>query len=98
MKKCYVYEHWRLDTDSCFYVGFGSTPRRAHSKHGRNKYWHNIVEKRGRVGSTYEVRVVKDGLTKQEALSLEIERIKFWRRVNVVLTNMTEGGEGRTYE
>lgn len=94
MKKCYVYEHWRLDKDECFYVGFGSTSRRAHSKHDRNKYWNNIVSKLEKIGSTYEVRIVKDGMEKSEALLLEIERISFWKNHGIKLANMTNGGEG----
>jgi hypothetical protein len=94
MRKCYVYEHWRLDKDECFYVGFGSTSRRAHSKHDRNKHWKNIVKKLESNGSTYEVKIVKDGLSKEDALNLEIERISFWRSFGIKLSNMTNGGEG----
>lgn len=94
MKKCYVYEHWRLDKDECFYVGFGSTSRRAHSKHDRNKYWKNIVKKLEKNGSTFEVKIVKDNLTKEEAFHLEIERIAFWRNAGIKIVNMTNGGEG----
>lgn len=94
MKKCYVYEHWRLDKDECFYVGFGSTSRRAHTKHGRNKHWNNIVNKLEKLGSTYEVKIVKYGIDKEEALQLEIERISFWRTHGVRLANITNGGEG----
>lgn len=94
MKKCYVYEHWRLDKDECFYVGFGSTSRRAHSKHDRNKYWKNIVNKLEKNGSTFEVRIVKDNLSKEDALNLEIERIAFWRSMEIKIVNMTNGGEG----
>lgn len=94
MKKCYVYEHWRLDKNECFYVGFGSTPRRAHSKHDRNKYWKNIVKKLESKGSTYEVKIIADGLSKDEALNLEIKRIAAWRWLGVKLSNITDGGEG----
>ena len=53
----YVYEHWRLDTDTCFYVGKGSG-NRAYKTVGRNCHWKNIVAKLERTGFAYEVRIV----------------------------------------
>lgn len=88
----YVYEHWRLDKDECFYVGKGKG-NRAYTKSGRNAHWLNIVSKLERIGSAYEVRIVASGLTEEEAFQLEKERIAFWRDV-VDLTNKTDGGDG----
>lgn len=88
----YVYEHWRLDKDECFYVGKG-TKGRAYVKGGRNSHWLNIVNKLERIGSAYEVRIVASGLTEEEAFHLEKERIAFWRDV-VDLANKTDGGDG----
>ena len=87
----YVYEHWRLDKDQCFYVGKGNG-HRAYSKK-RNQHWKNIVAKLEREGSAWEVRIVESGLTEQEAFDLEIKRISFWEN-KVDLVNMTKGGEG----
>lgn len=87
----YVYEHWRLDKEECFYVGKG-TGNRAYRK-GRNDHWNNIVAKLNRIGSGYEVRLVAVGLTEEEAFDLEKERISFWRDL-VDLANMTDGGDG----
>jgi hypothetical protein len=88
----YVYEHWRLDIDTCFYVGKGSGGR-AYSRRSRNIHWKNIVCKLDRIGFGYEVRLVATGLTEEEAFNLEIERILFWRD-KVDLANRTDGGEG----
>lgn len=88
----YVYEHWRLDKDECFYVGKGAG-NRAYVKNGRNAHWRNIVSKLERIGSAYEVRIVASGLTEKEAFQLEKERIVFWRDV-VDLANQTDGGDG----
>lgn len=88
----YVYEHWRLDKDECFYVGKGCR-NRAYATHRRGSHWDNIVNKLERIGSGYEVRLVKTGLTEKEAFSLERERIAFWRDI-VDLANKTDGGEG----
>lgn len=92
MYNYYVYEHWRLDTDTCFYVGLGQK-QRAYDRRGRNIHWKNIVAKLERIGSGYEVRMVATGLTEQEAFSLEIERIAFWQD-KVDLANITKGGSG----
>jgi len=89
----YVYEHWRLDRDECFYVGKGKGYR-AYSRHNRNRFHKAICEKLKNIGSAFEVRMVATGLTEEEAFNLEIERIKFWRMVGADLANATDGGEG----
>lgn len=89
----YVYEHWRTDRDECFYVGKG-TGGRAYNMSKRNKYHKAIVAKLLREGFAVEIRIVASGLSSQDSFSLEIERIAFWRSVNVDLTNMTDGGDG----
>lgn len=88
----YVYEHWRLDRDECFYVGKGKG-RRAYARDGRNIHWTNIVAKLERTGFAYEVRFVATGLTEDDALLLEMERISFWKDKSD-LCNKTDGGDG----
>ena len=88
----YVYEHWRLDRDECFYVGKGCR-NRAYARSGRNSHWQNIVAKLERTGSGYEVRIVACGLSDEDAIKLEINRISFWRDL-VDLSNKTDGGDG----
>jgi hypothetical protein len=91
MNVFYVYEHWRLDTDTCFYVGKGKSGR-AYSRN-RNKHWKRIVQKLENTGSAFEVRIVASNLTQDEAFSLEKERIAFWLP-RATLANHTLGGEG----
>lgn len=86
MKMFYIYFHYRLDTDNVFYVGKGAGYR-ANSKSGRNKHWHNIVNKCG-----YRVEIIKDNLSEKEAFDLEISYIKSYGLNN--LANMSVGGEG----
>jgi hypothetical protein len=88
----YVYEHWRLDRDECFYVGKGCR-NRAYARDGRNTHWRNIVSKLERIGSGYEVKIVACGMSEKDAIKLEIERIAFWRDL-VDLCNKTDGGDG----
>lgn len=95
MTKFYVYEHWRLDRDECFYVGKGMK-NRAYKMRDRNAHHQAIMAKLSREGSGMEVRMVATGLAEDEAFSLEIERIAFWREVGVDLANQTYGGEGVT--
>ena len=89
----YVYEHWRLDRDECFYVGKGKGGR-AYSMKNRNRHHQAICAKLNRIGSAFEVRIVASGLSEQESFELECERIVFWRSSGCDLTNLTDGGEG----
>lgn len=93
MKRFYVYEHWRLDRDECFYVGKGMK-NRAYKMRDRNAHHCAIVAKLSREGSGMEVRMVATGLTEDEAFALEVERIAFWREAGADLANLTNGGEG----
>ena len=86
-----VYKHIRKDTNEVFYIGIGSI-KRAHSTKGRNQYWYNIVNKAG-----YEVVIIKEGLSWEEACIEEIKLIKEYGRKDLntgPLTNMTDGGDG----
>jgi len=91
----YVYEHWRTDRDECFYVGKGVAGR-AYVMNRRNRHHKAIQSKVSREGFAVEVRIVASGLNEEDAFTLEIERIMFWRALGVDLTNMTQGGEGTT--
>ena len=87
-----VYKHIRKDTKEVFYVGIGKTIKRAYSSANRNKYWHNIVNKCG-----YDVEIVKEDLTKEDAVKLEIDLIKNYGRKDLKegsLVNLTNGGDG----
>ena len=93
MASFYVYEHWRLDRDECFYVGKGKN-KRAYTMRDRNSHHRAIMAKLSREGSGMEVRMVATGLTEDEAFALEVERIAFWREAGVDLANYTNGGDG----
>lgn len=67
-KRFYVYEHIRPDNNTCFYVGKG-TGDRAY-KSSRNEHHDRIVKKYGMI-----VKIIKDGLTEQEAYDLQRETI-----------------------
>lgn len=74
-----------------FYIGIGND-KRPNSKQNRNKYWHNIIEKYG-----YEVQVLKNNLSWEDAIELEILLISWFGRKDLklgTLVNMTDGGEG----
>lgn len=86
----YVYEHWRLDTNACFYVGKG-IGRRAWDMRKRNPHHRNITEK---IGDQVDVVIVAERLPETEAFKLETERIAHWRAAGYQLANLTNGGEG----
>ena len=90
----YVYRHIRLDKDHVFYVGIGSDDNydRAYSKDSRNNHWHSIVNK-----SDYEIEIMLDDLSWEDACKKETEFIKLYGRNDLnegTLVNMTDGGEG----
>jgi hypothetical protein len=84
LAKFYVYFHLTRDTQEIFYIGKGKE-HRAFEKSSRNKYWHNIVNKHGHV-----VEFVKENITEEEALSLEVELIAKYSPK----ANLTKGGQG----
>jgi hypothetical protein len=89
----YIYEHWRTDTNSLFYIGKGKG-RRAYRMSYRSQ-WHNrIQEKLRSLGLDVEVRIVLTGLSCEEARHAETQHIKKCRETGVEIINMTNGGDG----
>lgn len=90
----YLYRHIRLDKNEPFYIGIGSDTnfKRANWKFRNNKIWNSIVNK-----TSYEVEILLDGLTWEEACNKEKEFIKLYGRKDKqtgILSNLTDGGEG----
>lgn len=91
----YVYRHIRKDTNQVFYIGIGTDNKGKHTRaksKARNRYWKRIVEK-----SDYEIEILFDDITKEEAISKEIEFISIYGRRDLnkgTLANLTDGGEG----
>lgn len=90
----YVYRHIRLDKNEPFYIGIGSdmTNKRANERARRSELWKKIVAK-----SEYEIEILMDDITFEEAKSKEIEFIKLYGRIdlgNGTLVNLTDGGDG----
>lgn len=87
-----VYTHRRKDTNEIFYIGVGKSVKRANEIYGRNKQWHNIVNKVG-----YHVEVTHENILWEEALSIEKYLISFYGRQDLKLgnlCNLTDGGQG----
>jgi len=82
-----IYRHIRLDKNTPFYVGKGHT-KRANEKSNRTKYWTNISSK------GYEVEIIVEGLTEEEAFKKEIEFIKLYKDLGYCEANFSTGGEG----
>ncbi len=92
----YLYRHIRLDKNEPFYIGIGlnesNNYKRAYWTYERNFIWKKIVAK-----TNYEVEIVLDNLTWEEACEKEKEFIKLYGRKNInsgILSNMTDGGDG----
>ena len=88
----YVYRHIRLDKNEPFYIGIGDDNyKRPYKKSGKTKYWKHIAK------NGYEVEIIMDGLTWEQACEKEKEFIILYGRKdlgNGILVNMTDGGDG----
>lgn len=67
----YVYEHIRLDNNTCFYVGKGRGKR--YKNKSRNEHHDRIVNKYG-----MRAIIIKDKLTEEEAYLLERQLIQYY--------------------
>lgn len=88
MNNFYVYRHIRLDSNTPFYVGKGCKGRAFH-KFDRSPFWHSIVAKHG-----YEVEIILENLTEEEAFLKEIEFTKLYKSFGYCEANFTLGGGG----
>ena len=90
----YVYRHIRLDKNEPFYIGIGSSKyyNRAYRHKTRSDFWKRVANKGG-----YEVEILMDNLTWEQACEKEKEFIKLYGRIDLktgCLVNMTDGGDG----
>lgn len=91
----YVYRHIRLDKNEPFYIGISGNDdnyKRAYCVLDRNIYWKRIVAK-----TKYEVEIILDNLTREQACDKEIEFISLYGRRDLkkgILVNLTDGGDG----
>lgn len=86
-----LYRHIRIDKQEVFYVGIGEDESRAYNKKNRTRWWKNIAK------SGYEVEILFDDLSWEEAIEKEKEFIALYGRKDTgtgTLVNMTDGGEG----
>lgn len=89
-----VYEHWRPDTNECFYVGKGTIKRANQVSRKENEHHSRIVAKLKRSGLVVSVRIVARGLSEDEAFKKEIELIAEHRKAGDRIVNHTDGGDG----
>lgn len=89
MNNYILYYYLREDFCSPFYVGYGK-PRRINSRHSRRNGAEILPPRERRW-------IVKSGLSKEEAIELEIKHIALWKREcdGGVLLNQNLGGEGK---
>lgn len=86
-----VYVHKKKETEEIFYVGIGKELQRAYQKKFRSNYWKNIVSKYG-----FDVEIIKQNISWEEACIVEIELIAKYKRKcdGGALCNITKGGDG----
>jgi hypothetical protein len=94
-----IYEHWRLDTNECFYIGkaMGKDPyARANNLNRKDNSHHTHIVRKLKPLGLIEVRTSKFiGITKSALNNLERLSIAHWRMyIGKRLTNVYPGGEG----
>lgn len=90
MNDTLVYRH-RKPNGEVFYIGIGNE-KRPYVKHNRSDFWFKTVKKHG-----YEVEVIAEGLSWEDACELEELLILEYGRRDLglgTLVNMTNGGDG----
>lgn len=90
----YVYGHKKIEDNQFFYIGIGSDLhyKRANEKTRRSEFWKRIAKK-----YKYQVVIICDNISYDEAKNKEIELIKLYGRLDNntgILCNMTDGGDG----
>lgn len=95
-----VYEHWRPDTNECFYVGMSThvdekAMNRAKCFDPRNPHHKSVVAKLRKSNLKPLVKIIATYDDVESAYALEKMKILYWRALlGVRLTNKTVGGEG----
>lgn len=87
----YIYEHWRPDTNSCFYVGKGRN-KRAWNMLNRNVDHKLVQQELADAGLVIDIRIIIRDLSNDTALSVEKDKIAFYGIENLV--NRSRGGCG----
>lgn len=94
----YLYRHLtkNKNIEEIFYIGIGSDSdgkyKRAFDLKMRSKFWHNMYNK-----YDYQVEIILDGLTWEQACFKEKEFINLYGRRDLglgTLVNLTNGGDG----
>ena len=89
-----VYRHRTANTHEVFYVGIGTTTKRAYAfARSRNAYWTNVYKKHGVI-----VEIVAEDISWDKACELEKLMIQEYGRREFgtgCLVNMTDGGDGQ---
>jgi hypothetical protein len=93
MGKFYIYEHWRSDTNACFYVGKGCGSRAYDMNHRSNSH-KSIQRELHRAGLFIVVQITARNLTESSAFETERSTISTRRADGSPLINMTAGGQG----
>lgn len=96
----YVYALRRSDSKIPFYIGMGKNNRASSHLKGEDgnptSHKNHTIKKAIREGVSIEIDYIKVGLSKEEALELEIQEIAKWGRADKgvgPLTNLTDGGD-----
>lgn len=86
----YVYIHFRKSDGLPFYVGLGQGSRGwTRSAGHRSSWWHRVASKHGAC-----IEIAQDGLSRDDAVLLEMWLIAKLKHECFPLVNLTDGGDG----
>jgi hypothetical protein len=92
-----IYEHWRPDTNECFYVGASrdAEDTRPYEYGTHNDDYDAVVAELTEVGAAPFTKIIWDGIPRDCTFTYEKMRISYQRAVlGDKLTNRAHGGEG----
>ena len=87
----YVYAYYLKSTNEIFHIGKGKKDRYKDTINHRNDFFKNIVAK---YKDDVDVKIIKDGLSEEDAWELERKLIKEYKKIGQCRTNLHEGGCG----
>ena len=93
MNSYYVYAHICPETNVVKYIGKGLNER-AYNFRNRHAYHRNWIKGLLNRSLFPIVKILHENLTETESFELEIFEIKRHREQGIILTNLTDGGDG----
>jgi hypothetical protein len=85
------------DTNECFYVGYGLRNRPTYWKNTRNSAFREVIKVLASKGQVPFTSILEEGLSQEEAIEKEKERIRYRLSTGAPLTNNPKYHKGASF-